>query len=530
MSFAVPDKLKYGPAKLFLYAIILIAGERLGFSSGGLCGIWLPVLVFSIWFFITLYGLTGIGLKQFILPAVFIFGIVNAACTDSARRRILDENAGLFGDAPLLELETEGDIDIRETKSGVYAVSFVSHLGAMPVKVKMNVAPGGIFPAVGDVWLCRGMIGRQKRFEERPYARRVVWVGEAERVRVKPASAFTASAFYSSLSEVLSAGVTAGMEWSKDIVGIHKAVLLGRRNEMSKEKQDIFRSAGTIHIVAISGLHVGLIAVMLTGLLRRLDIHEPYLSLIAIPVIAAYIMLTGARPSAVRAAVMFSLWKAAPVFRRQSDGLTAWSLTAFGVYAVSPHMIFDAGCTLSFVVMLGIVLWCKWSKRLNSVFEPVNRRAKFFEVNGRIVAARKLRRFKTFLDRATGKLGITLAAWIAGVPVTAMIFESVTPGGLIANLFVIAVSDWMVRFGIAGLLTGFVCLPLGAVFNNLSALCTLAMMRLSELVAKIPCCTFKVEAWDFYQCALWYAAWILLFYLLGRILPGNQKTNGKWWR
>ncbi len=530
MSFSVFDKFKHGSAELCVYVFLLIMGEYIGFSMGTLCGTWLPLAAFCVWLLVALYGFGNASLKHLVLAAIFLFGLINAAKTEHERRRIIDENSGLYGEIPALELKVESEVDIvKKDKEGVFHVSFYSHLGAIPVKVKINVPSGGVIPCTGEVWKCKGWIGRQKKFDEKPYGCRTVWVGEAERVRIKSVTAFTITAFYVGLGKELSNRVSAGIEWSKEIIGINKAVLLGKRSEMSRKMREVFRNSGTIHLVAISGLHVGLIVNLLMGIFRRLEVKEPYLSMVAIPIIIGYTMLTGARPSAIRAAVMFVLWRIGPIFNRQPDILAVWSITALGVYVLSPEMIFDAGCTLSFAVMLGIVLWIKWTEQFNSLFENMNVEADVLDVSGEKVAAAKLRKRKMNFDEWLGSIGITFSAWIAGTPIVAMLFESITPGGLLANIIVIQISKCIVNFGMIGVLTSLICLPLGAIFNNLSALFVLLMIMISELVTKIPYCTFKVEVWTFWQCALWYAGWLMFFCFIGRFLPRKKYECAKWW-
>ncbi len=529
MMFALLNTFKHGSPKLCLYFAGLVIGEYVGLSSGAICEIWRPLSIFCIWLLVALHGFWGVRWRCFILPAVILFGVFNGAATESARRKIIDSHLAEFGATPQFEVEVESDVDIMKKKDGVSVASFYSSLGPVPVKVKMNVGEGEITPSTGEVWLCRGWLGMQKRFDEKPFACRTLWVGDGERERIETATAFTTSSFYKTLAGELANRVSAGIRWSSDIVGINKAVLLGQRNDMSKNVKDIFRSSGTIHLVAISGLHVGLIASLLMGILNRLEIGEPYLSMIAIPAVVAYTMLTGARPSAIRAAVMFSLWRVGPILRRESDSLSAWAVTALGVYALSPEMIFDVGCTLSFVVMLGIILWKKWTDQFNSLFEKLSAEAELLEVSGDKLNASKLRNRKQYWDDEFGSAGVAFAAWIAGTPIVAMLFECVTPGGLLANLIVIRISGRIVKLGITGILAGLICLPLGAIFNNLSAICTLLMMKISELVTKIPYCTIKVAAWDFHHCLFWYGFWFCIFYLLGKILPRKKTENRKWW-
>ena len=198
---------------------------------------------------------------------------------------------------------------------------------------------------------------------------------------------------------------------------------------------------------------------------------------LALPALWGYVLLAGAPPSAVRAAAMASFSFVAPVFWRRPDGLLAWAVTFLAVYGSDPARMTDVGCGLSFAVMLALVLW--------------NRVAVSLGLAGPVAA-----------------LGLTFAAWAAGVPLAARVFGRVTPGALAANLAVVPAASGSVAAGALGVLASFVSTPLAAHVNNAAALFTRAMTGISRAVAAIPGASVEVAPWPLWACALWYAAFV----------------------
>ena len=147
-------------------------------------------------------------------------------------------------------------------------------------------------------------------------------------------------------------------------------------------------------------------------------------------------MLTGARPSAVRAALMAALWFLAPVFGHRPDPLADWSVTAFAVYLLHPERLFDVGCTLSFAVMFGIVLWIDGTRYLVS------------PLPGAAVSAWRKADWLGRLRRKAGTfaqaMGVSFAAWVVSVPVTACVFGRFTLGGLVTNVVLVLCANTFV--------------------------------------------------------------------------------------
>lgn len=329
--------------------------------------------------------------------------------------------------------------------------------------------------AAATLFFCT-TLARERAFRESP------WMREA---RPRRAALAEAGPAMRAARRSFSRRAALGIEGDRELVQLNRAILLGERATLSPALKKTFVESGTIHVFAISGLHVMAVARVLTFLLRLLFVPRRITGLCAIPILWGYVALIGSPPSAVRAAAMASICCLAPLFNRRPDGTVAWSLTFLAVYLVCPAMITNVGCALSFAVMLAILVTCDLLR-----------------------------------DRPDGLakgLAVAGAAWAAGVPIAAHVFGRVTPGGLLANLALIPAAGVTVYAGALGLLASFVWEPLAAHLNWLSGLFTRAMVVLSDVVSRLPGANFDVIHWSVSLCVEWYAALALMLYLYLRV-------------
>ena len=128
---------------------------------------------------------------------------------------------------------------------------------------------------------------------------------------------------------------------------------------MPPDVVEAFRNTGTSHLLAISGLHVGVVLGLVlpaaAGLFGR---RRSLYLLLPLGVIWLYVLLSGLSPSAERAAIMASLYLAAVALGRQRSALPALGFAAAFMVALDPQVVYDVSFQLSFAAMAGIItLW-----------------------------------------------------------------------------------------------------------------------------------------------------------------------------
>jgi competence protein ComEC len=208
------------------------------------------------------------------------------------------------------------------------------------------------------------------------------------------------------------------------------AILFGKSGQLPENVEENFRRAGAGHLMAVSGLHVGLVAALIIGLWRRLGLKGRLPLVLAIILVFAYAYLTGMRPSALRAAIMVSMGLAAVLLERESDLPTAVALAALVTLFINPLLLFTVGFQLSYVATLALIyLYRPLEYFLKTLHLPLFIRS---------------------------PLAITITAQIGVLPLSVYYFHHLPAGALIFNLLFLPLVAFVVGFGLAGALIGLI--------------------------------------------------------------------------
>ncbi len=159
--------------------------------------------------------------------------------------------------------------------------------------------------------------------------------------------------------------------------GMLAALTLGYKDALSPELRESFSTTGAMHVLAVSGLHVGIIFVVLGLFLKPLGEgkkRKVLKNLLIIAFLWAYAFITGLSPSVCRATLMFSLVALANILHRQSSIYNTIFFSAFVLLLIKPTHLLDVGFQLSYCAVLAIVYF---QPRLSSLWKPRNRFARW---------------------------------------------------------------------------------------------------------------------------------------------------------
>ncbi len=262
------------------------------------------------------------------------------------------------------------------------------------------------------------------------------------------------------------------------VAGLLKCVLLGDRGAVTDEQNVGFQRTGTVHFLAVSGLHIALVALSLALLLRLLKTGPRVSAALVMCLIGFYALMAGFRPSDVRAGVMIGTLYLAVILFRKRDLFNSLALAALVILVAAPGELFSVGFQLSFAAVIGIVALTPELNRF------VFRRDPLFE---RLQAPEERVWFVSFLRRyGEGVLSISIAAWAAAMPLVAYHFNIVTPLTPIFNLFLTFLL-WIV------LLCGFPAVVLGPFLGGLvepliliSKYSAAGLIEINSVLARIP--------------------------------------------
>ncbi len=258
------------------------------------------------------------------------------------------------------------------------------------------------------------------------------------------------------------------------------AMTLGWKTALTNEVNEPFMRSGTMHIFAISGLHIALIAGILVSLLRVMRVSRAWCGLVVIPLIWFYTAATGWQPSAVRSTVMMTIIIGGWALRRPSDLLNSLAAAAFIILLWDPAQLFQASFQLSFFVVLSIAL----------LLPPLEKvRDRLLQPDPLLPPA-MLPHWRRWLDTPlrwlTTALATSLAAWLGSLPLTAYYFHLFSPVTLLANLLVVPLSSAALACNLGSLITGDWLPWVTELFNHSGWFWMLAMVKVSHWATLLP--------------------------------------------
>jgi len=239
---------------------------------------------------------------------------------------------------------------------------------------------------------------------------------------------------------------------SEDGQAVLQALLLGDRSRITDGQRDRFAQTGLMHLLAVSGLHVFLVGMVFYVLLRPLLMRfrlgwktmEVTRAVATVVVLGFYMLLTGARPSVVRAVVMSALFIGGIVFQRSTHPLNTLGVAALVLLAVRPPALFDVGFQLSMAAVAGIVTL---NPRLLEVVPESYRTS-------------------SVADWLVSMISVSLAAMLGTAPVLLYHFGWVSAAGLLLNVVGIPCTGLALSAAVAMEMVGGVWPTAGAAFGS----------------------------------------------------------------
>lgn len=228
---------------------------------------------------------------------------------------------------------------------------------------------------------------------------------------------------------------------SGDELAIAKALILGDKSNLDNEITSKFGNTGAMHVLAVSGLHVGILVQLLTlflGLFKKW-ISKNKTIVIALIVIWIYACMTGLSASVVRSVLMFSILVGSNLLHKNYNNFNVLAFSAFLILMWNPHFLFDIGFQLSYLAMLGIFMF----------YTPLS---KAIHIKNKVL--------KTVYEGTM----VGVAAQLMTIPLTLYYFHQFPNYFILTNIGLMLFSFLILAFGIA--LFSFSWLPL---INNLLA-------------------------------------------------------------
>jgi len=297
--------------------------------------------------------------------------------------------------------------------------------------------------------------------------------------------------------------------------GILKALVLGERGDIPEEITEQFTVAGIAHLLAISGDHLGIVALLSFSLLLWILKRSKFLLLstsvkkwaagLTIPFILLYTFIAGGGISVIRATIMVITFFLSILFSRERNLLHTLALAAFLILLFSPPSLFDVSFQLSFLAVLSILylvprLFRWWKEKEILPSQETSWRQ-------RLWAYLKI------------SLVVTAVATLGTAPFVALHFNRISLIGFLTNLFFVPwVGFVIVPLSLVASLLSFFIYPLAALLIQVNDFITMALLKAVALSASFPYASFFVSTPTAFE--------IILFYLLLLMAAHLRKGKG----
>ncbi len=274
--------------------------------------------------------------------------------------------------------------------------------------------------------------------------------------------------------------LTRGLEDSPDVSALISGMALGLRHETRDDIEEPFQQTGTLHLFAVAGLHVGIIAQLLWILARLCRLRRTAAAALIIPFLFFYSAITGLHVSSMRAATMAAVLLGGIFFDRRGFALNSLAAAALFILAWDPNQLFTSGFQLSFAVVAGIILL------QNKILHPLLRLSASDPFLPRSLISRT-RRFgeRCYFWIARG-ISVSAAAWAGSFVFIAWYFYLVTPVSLLANLLVVPIAFFILAVAMMSLLVASFSSWLSVILNNANWSLSKIVLGLVNLFAQIP--------------------------------------------
>lgn len=261
-----------------------------------------------------------------------------------------------------------------------------------------------------------------------------------------------------------------------------EGIMLGNYRVLPEEINDYFKRTGTAHILAVSGMNVGLIALFVFMILKLLNFSKKLRAIITLFFITIFAIITGADPSIVRATFMAYVILLGYVIEYDSDLLNSLAVAGFFILLINPFELFSVSFQLSFLATFGIIYYSGYISKMIS-------------------------NLPKWLSEI---IFTTWTSQIFIIPVMANTFHQISLISVFANFFIVPISSIITILGFVLWVIGLVSMKLAIFFGATIWLLIKTMVLIVKILSSIPFAAISVKSMNFIFLFLYYVFFIIL--------------------
>ncbi|MFV0416194.1 MAG: ComEC/Rec2 family competence protein [Chthoniobacterales bacterium] len=290
------------------------------------------------------------------------------------------------------------------------------------------------------------------------------------------------------ISKLLSAGIR---DYWPTQTAVLQAMTLGDTSELPDQLVTVFQRTGTMHLFAVSGLHLGMLAIILWFLMSLTPLPLNFQIIFLIGLLFFYAMITGLRPPSVRAAIMASAFLGGFLLHRSSTPLNSLGVAGGLILLINPAELSNAGFQLSFCVVAAIII-CAWPLQvfLLAKLEPDEfLPRKLYNWSEKIQS--------NFAWFTASFASVSIVAWLASAPLTAWYYHILSLSAPITNVLAIPLAFAVIALALTSIIGGSIWIGFAEIFNHTNILVISLLLKITEFSAGLPGSYFAVAKPEF---------------------------------
>lgn len=281
---------------------------------------------------------------------------------------------------------------------------------------------------------------------------------------------------------------------------ILQALLVGEKTALSPEVRDDFAKAGVIHLLAVSGLHVGFVLLIFMTIFGLFRLPYPIQVVLTILGLLFYTLLTEGKAPVLRATIMASTYLVGTLIERKTNPFNIIGLAGIIILFINPRTLFDVGFQLSFTAVISILFFYRKLTELPMISRALQTYARH-----------------PLIKSVLTILLVSLSAQIGTAPFTAIYFNRVPFLSLLVNIVAIPLIGVVISLGFATILASLVNLWVGQIYGTLNHEILSIFVKWIHSIGSAPFSYIYLPTPGLLQVVAYFSLILFLFHLNHRL-------------
>lgn len=268
--------------------------------------------------------------------------------------------------------------------------------------------------------------------------------------------------------------------------GILKSIMFGNQGYIDKEILNLFSISGTAHIIAVSGLHVGVLVLIIHYVLKFFCMDKKRILISTMILLLFYSAIANFPVSIIRAVCMYYLYVFAYFIERRYDAINGLMFIAFILLLYNPLNLFSISFQLSFSATLSILLFFTYTKKVLGILP----------------------------QSLQSLLSVTIAAQLGTIPIMIYHFNQLSLIAIIANVLIVPILAPLLFIAGTGVFLNLISTQLGTMVNIITRWLLAYIHYVVETLASISMASIEIEITNFYYIFIYYLILFGIYFIL----------------